>query len=297
MTIRRLQLVVNPFSGRHRGTEVADRVVEFCGSRGIAVERHDTEARGHGRELASTLELEPDDAVVAVGGDGTLNEVVCGLRSRTDGIDVAVAIAPAGAGNALAADLGIHGVGDTLGVIASGRTRSVDLARVALDGTPTWAFNVVAWGLAAEINARGEAVRWLGRQRYTAGALLELARPCLRPIPYTHGNGSVVADALISAACLTRTVGAGMCLAPQASLDDGLFELVTIRRAPRLVLLRLLGRVMRGEHTDSPHVSIERLARLDVVLDREVRVLVDGELYRARRIDVEVVERGLRVLA
>jgi diacylglycerol kinase (ATP) len=205
-------------------------------------------------------------------------------------------ILPAGTGDALARDLGIAGSSEGARCVVAGTLRPVDLARVHVDGVVRHAFSVVGWGAFARINWRAERWRILGGRRYDIAALVELMRPRLQDTRAVR-DGLPDPSLILGVACLTRYTARGMLLAPAARLDDGMVEVVEIRRAPRRVLLSLLGKISKGHPPASPLVSTARVPGLELTLEPGSRVVLDGESLPARKVKVEVLPGALRVFA
>lgn len=290
---RDLPLILNPFAGRGRAGRQVRALLPRLVERGWRPRVLRSRAPGHAEELAR--ELHACDRVAVAGGDGTVWEVVNGLAAR--GLPLPdIGLIPAGTGDALARDLGLTEPEVVLTALVGDRPRFLDLARVDLDGRDRVAFSVVGWGAFARINRGAERLRAFGPRRYEVAALLELARPRLAGSGASWGRPPRGADALLAVACLTRHTGRGMCLAPDARLDDGTATLVVIDRGPRARLLALLRRVHAGAHIGSPLVRVERIERLEVELDPGSWVVLDGEALPARRLTLRVDRRALPVL-
>lgn len=276
-------VLANPRAGGGRAGEAARRACAALEAAGRPFERLTTSGPGDAEHLARELPAEVTRLAVA-GGDGTLWEVVNGLVAR-DAPVPPIAVLPCGTGDALAHDLGLHTVLDGVRALLSGTVRRIDLARVDLDGRTFVAFSVVGWGAFARINRRAERLRWCGKRRYDLASLLELAST------RTGAPGP-----LLGAACLTRTTGHRLLLAPDARLDDGLLQHVTVLRGPRRRLLALLRRIARGAPIDSPLVRTAAVRRLDVDLGDDPWAVLDGEAIRANHVQIEAWERALPVL-
>lgn len=231
-----------------------------------------------------------------LGGDGTLYEVVQDLARRTPQERPRLAVLPSGTGDALARDLGMPAPADALAALRAGTTRCIDLARVEVDGEVSFCFSVVGWGAFARINLRAERLRWARGRRYDLAAAAELARPGRLPSSGAVRDGERE-DLLLAVACLTGNTGRGMRMAPDAELDDGLVDLVEIRRGGRLRLARLLAGVFDGSHVRSELVRVSRVACLDLELDPGSHVVLDGEAVPARHLTLQVLPRALEVVA
>ena len=121
-------------------------------------------------------------------------------------------------------------------------------------------------------------------------------RPRLRRPEFSIDGRPAEGRYLLGAACNTRHVGSGMCLAPGARLDDGLLDLVLIQHAFRPRLARLLTQVFSGAHAGSPLVEERRAARFELELGPDEELLLDGELYSTDRARVDVLPAALELL-
>lgn len=293
---RRLIAIVNPSSGPRRASSGHAAVVLALRALGPDVQIHTTNGRGHATQIAKDLDIDEGDAVIAVGGDGTLHEVVNGLFSRGDQAMPTVGVIAAGTGNATCLDLGMIDPDVAITAIRSGDTRAIDVATVVVDGRTLHAINVVGWGAFARINARAERLRWMGGARYTVAALCEIISLRIRGAESAL-DGVRQDPFLLGAACLTRHSARGMMIAPHAVMDDGYADLVLIRKGPRLVLAALLKSVFRGGHVGSPRVEYRKRDALYLELDPGSSVVVDGELLPARVVTIEIRCRALQVYA
>lgn len=299
---RRLLAVVNPLGGSRHGRRILARARPRLEAAGFRVEAHVTRAPGHAVELAATLVVAPGDILCAVGGDGTLHEVVNGWLAREDRDGQSLALLPAGSGNSVARSLGMAEPATAVERLVRGGVRRLDLLRLHLDGRKFWALNVVGWGAIARISRRAERLRLLRGRRYHAAAVAELFRPGLGPVPFQVRGlpGDLPAGGawLLGAACVTRHAGRGMELAPHVRPGSGEVAVLLMRSASRPALLGLLLQVLRGAHLASPLVAACHAHQLEVALpEGQDLLVVDGEIHRGRLLSLEVHPGGLPLLA
>lgn len=135
-----------------------------------------------------------------------------------------------------------------------------------------------------------------GRSRYTIALLVELAK--LRPIEYTLTLDGVVHHerALLVAVANNLSFGGGMKVAPDAQLDDGLFDVVLVRPLGRIAFLRIYPRVFAGTHITDPRVVVHRAASVRIEAAGVV-AYADGERIAPLPVDIEMDAGALRVLA
>jgi diacylglycerol kinase (ATP) len=246
--------------------------------------------------FGAALALEPD-AIVAVGGDGTVNAAANAIT----GTDVPIGIVPAGSGNDLARALGLP-VGDLdaslaqLLVSLQMTPRTIDLGRAG-DGPGALFASVLSAGFDAIVNERADRLRFpTGPARYGVSVFIELAM--LQPRAYRLWLDDELheTDAVLVAVANGGYLGGGMRIAPGASLDDGLFDVVVVRPLSRLAFVRAFPRVYRGEHLSDPRVSVLRARRVRIEA-ADIVAYADGEPIAPLPLDVEIVPQALRVLA
>jgi diacylglycerol kinase (ATP) len=292
-------LIANPRGGRGRAAAVARRVERRLLDAGWTVQLALTESPGHGRDLVRALEPGAVAAVGVIGGDGTLREVVDGLLSDARAATQGVCLLPAGTGNALAGDLGLAGVDDAVSRLLAGAERSIDVVRVTADeGRVHHACDLVGFGLASDAARWAERIRPLGSPRYAVGSALAALFEPARELELRLDGGEVIRGALdLIIASNTRRTGAGMTVAPDAVLDDGLVDVLLVRALGRLRRLAMLPRLGGGRLSEGADIQRLRTRRFQLEAGAPLAANLDGDLVQGRRFDVEVLPRALRLLA
>ena len=288
-------LIVNPAAGGHQAADIARRATQQISEAGGHVETFVSDRPGHARDHLASTDLVGVSCVVAIGGDGTIFEVVNGLMEHGKTARPCLGVLPAGSGNSLAEELEMGRLDIALNRLLAGKTRQIDLLRLDIDGRVSHSINVLGWGAVAEITRRSEPLRFLGGARYTVAALRELCRWRLR-YPEIDIDG-VRGEWLMGMACTTRFVGAGMMMAPRAELDDGLVDLVLVNVAGRVRLLGMLLAVFKGKHINSPLVEYRQVQTFRLDLADGTHLVLDGEIVRARRVDAEVLPSALELIS
>ena len=266
-----------------------------------------TERRGHGIALAEEAGRRGDDTVVAVGGDGTISEVVNGLLRAGNGASRnPLGIIPAGTGGDTVRTLGVpRDPGAALLCLTRGRRRTIDAGRVTfdLDGAAPeerYFLNVADAGLGGETVAAVDGLKRLGgRTGFLVGTLLALARfrPANVRIRIDDGADEWTSLADVVACGNCRFFGGGMQIAPRADPADGLLDLVLIQHQPPWKSIPGLRRVYDGTLLDDPAVRWRRVRSVDVTADRpDVRVDVDGEQPGMLPARFEVLPRAIDVV-
>ena len=275
-------LIVNPRAGRDRAGKELPTLLEALQAASIDHDVHNTEANGHATELARKAAASGAGTVVAVGGDGTVNEVVNGLMelSREERPSLGVVAAGSGADFARSFDLPQHTNSDLLGVV--GPTRAVDVGRIDLtsgDGPTTRHFvNIANVGLAAGTVERAERLpRRLGKARYLVAFWPTLARYRPSPVTLTVDGTTHREEAHNVLVANGRYAGGGMHFSPESDPTDGRFD-VQMNIGPKRQSFTLIPRIYRGSHLPNQRIVQMSGAAISIAPEIPAPVEADGEL-------------------
>jgi diacylglycerol kinase (ATP) len=294
-------VAINPAaSGADGGAAAAETIrgLRDAGHEVTALDEPDAAALE--RAVRRAVLITPTDAVVVVGGDGTVHAVVNAL-ARTE---VPLGIVPAGSGNDVARSLGLPhddpaaAVGRILDALAAGASRPIDAVRIS---TGRWYAGVLSAGFDAAVTARARRIRRLhGRARYVVALLLELRRLTPHRYRMTIDRDHRQVDAVLVTVANTTSIGAGMRIVPSAVPDDGLLDVLVAAPLSRRALLRIFPQVFTGTHVHDAHVAVERgrVITIDVLdrLEPQPVVYADGEPIGDLPLTLEVVAGALLLL-
>jgi diacylglycerol kinase (ATP) len=291
-------IIVNPTAGSGRAAKLLPWIRERLAHRPDA-ELHITGHPGEAEELAARAADDGCDRVVAVGGDGTIQEVVNGIL----GADArpAVGIVPVGSGNDLARSLGLPADPAEAWTVAIGRvTRTIDAA-LATNGErrQRWFASAGGIGFDAQVAAAMSARRgWqAGRAGYLLTTLTELRRFDNRRLRLVLDGAPLECRALLVAIANGPYYGGGMRIAPDAEPDDGWLDLCVVGDVSRLTAIRELPNLYRGTHVRNPAVSLHRVRLVEIEGDGETHSHLDGEPFGSIPLRVEVHPGVLEVAA
>ena len=268
-----------------------------------------TRAPGHATELARAALAQGARRIVAVGGDGTVNETLNGMldaSGRLSAPDAVLCPIPAGTANELCRALGyLAGPELAFDAVAGTESRAIDLMCVrctGLDGRPVERFGylIVSLGAAATISHRTSQSRWLKK---LGGIAYLLMTP---PVTLGYRNRAV-AIAVDGVAQGTRAIftamvantengGGGMRLVPGAVFDDGVLDLIEMGDiAPLAMLTQVLPKVYSGAHAHHPKVRLSRGTSFRFESNVETLVDVDGETVGRLPLEVSILPRAFAV--
>jgi YegS/Rv2252/BmrU family lipid kinase len=302
----RLAVVVNPVAGGGSAGKALPEITRALARTGLNFTCEFTAGPRAGIELAQRALYRGCDTVVAVGGDGTLNEVVNGLLAEKAGPGVRLGIIPCGSGSDLARTLGIpRSPAGAVARLAEGRTRLVDAGRIRLvdrledTAAERYFLNIADAGLGGEtadrVNRMGK--RLGGFLSFFCGALVSISTYRSKQAVVTVDNTPPEAvDLTILAAANGRYFAGGMMVAPEAVMDDGLFDLVLVPKMGRLELVCNLLVVYRGKHIHHPKVILRRGRRVLIEAKERVYVEADGEFVGCLPAEFTMLPQVLSVI-
>ena len=286
---RRLQLVVNPSAGGGRATKLLPRVEAALRGAGHDLVVTPTTSLAHADELAQAA-CADDRVVVAMGGDGIVGRVA-GTVAAAGGL---MGVLPGGRGNDFCRAVGIPA--DAVAacdVLSTGAERKVDVGYV---GTTAF-LGIASIGFDSVVQERVLASKApLGQLVYLYGSLVTVAG--WKPATFTcsvDGEPLVVTGWSV-AVSNSGMYGGGMRLAPDASVEDGLLDVVATTATPRRTFLRALPKVFKGTHVEEPSVSVRTGTTVVLDADRRFRVFADGDPVATLPCTVTVRPGALRVL-
>lgn len=287
---RSIALIVNPTSGGGRALKLLPAVQDRLRELGVTVRTERTQSLVHGAELARAA-ADAGEVAVTLSGDGLVGTVAGALR----GLDGAVmGVIPGGRGNDFCRSAGIPlDALEACEIIASGVERALDVGDV--EGRTF--IGIASLGFDSDANRiANEAPPRLGNLVYVYGALRALL--AWKPARFTIevDGASRTFSGWSVAAANANAYGGGMFLAPDASLHDGMLDIVTTADTSKLRFATSLPKVFRGKHVDEPSVDVVRGREVRISADRPFTVYADGDPIGELPVTVRAVPSALNVL-
>lgn len=280
--------IYNPAADRGRaGRRVAElrALTDTDGATWVATARP-----GHATELAARAGADGGATVVAVGGDGTVHEVVNGLMQVDAARRPAMGVVPLGSGNDFAFGAGVPADAEqALRRVLQGGRRRVDVASVT-DGQGRREYwdNSLGIGFDAAVNIQSRRIHRLhGFAMYLTATLRSILSNFDSPhMSLTVDGRTWEQPVLMLTLGNGPREGGGFRTTPAARMDDGKLDYVVIDPVSRLTMLRVLPTVMQGTHGRFPFVRLGTFTRLHLRADRALPVHSDGELFAPYEADV-----------
>jgi len=286
--MRPLVLLVNPTSGGGRALKLLPRIEAALDQRRAPFRVVRTTSLEHGVAQALAA-VEAEELPVVVSGDG----MVGAIGGAMAGVEAPLGIVPVGRGNDLARVLGIPADPEAaLAIVLAGHSRTIDVG----EANGRRFLGIASAGFDSDANRIANESRLGGNLVYAYAALRALV--AWKPARFTiaigeertrvEGYSVVVAN--------NSAYGGGMYVAPDAALDDGQFDVVTIEKVGKLRFVSNLPKVFKGTHVNNDEVRVVRASRLSLSASRPFAVYADGEHLTDLPADLRVIPGALRVL-
>ena len=298
-------LIVNPASAAGRTGRRWPAIPGMARASGLEFDAVLTARPGHATEIARSAVRESRPLIVAVGGDGTLCEVVNGFfdAHRPIATTSILGLIQLGTGGDARRTLGIPiDVRAAIRVLIDGRPRPIDVGRVTLGTRVHYFVGVAEAGIGADVSKRSNRMpKVLGGATYFLATLASLAVWRHKRLQVSVDgaiNRELVGQAVVVANC--QYYGGGMRIAPRAAPDDGVFDILVEGPIGKLEAMLKARKLYEGTHLEDPGLSrkleLLRGARVEVSSSDSVLVQLDGEVVGRLPATFEVVPHGLRIM-
>ena len=273
-------LIVNPTAGRGEAGRQVPEIKRRLGAAGATWTWRFTEKSGDALTLAREAVAAGARLVVAVGGDGTLHEVMNGVL----GSGAAVGLIPYGTGNDFGRALGLHGnLEVACETLKAGKIQNVDVGVIDGAGTGGPRHFLVLAGTGYDARTAqtvNSGIRFLsGPAAYVWGAVLTLWRFTPFTLTLTLDDSPPrKLPAMFVSFANAETTGGGMKIAPGARVDDGCLDICLVAKVSKPTLLYNLTQIFSGRHLRCAAVSMHRVKKLTVDADPPQPLLIDGEV-------------------
>ena len=293
-------LICNVRSGKGGVGKALPEVEDALKQRGLEYQIRRTEHRGHATEIAREVVSDGGRFVVAVGGDGTVHEVVNGMLQDDKAInpEAVLGVVAAGTGCDFIKTFGMpKGPRDAVRHLDGGESFLIDIGKITYmqDGAEATRYfpNIAEVGLGAATVAKAEKLpRWLGPTVYLVAFWLTMRKHKAAQVKVDvvdrvyEGlmNNMVVANG--------QFFGGGMKIAPKAAPTDGLLD-IQVEHARKREAIAMMPKVFKGEHVPHPDIEEYKRVRCSITSERELPIEADGEVLGTTPATFEVIPEAI----
>ena len=282
-------LVINPVSGKGKGSTVGTYVAGFLKQRSVDY----TIVTGNSSialmdHLQTFIEKNPGcEGVIAVGGDGLLHI----LLQRVVPAQIPFTLIPAGTGNDFVRTLGwgLENVDTQLDTVLTCKPTPIDLGLV--DGE--WFGAILSTGFDSVVNEKANTMNWpKGPMKYNAAIAIELPRFKPRHYEITLDDRTLSTEAMLIAVANGRSYGGGMLVCPNANISDGYFDVMVLHPVTKLEFMKVFPRVFAGSHVT--HSAVEILRSKTVRIESKAVAYADGERIGQLPVSAECISGAVQ---
>ncbi|MDM5250413.1 MULTISPECIES: diacylglycerol kinase [unclassified Lysinibacillus] len=273
--MKRARIIYNPTSGREVFKKHLPEVLEKLEVAGYETSCHATTCEGDATVAAKDAVERGFDIIIAVGGDGTLNEVVSGVSPFEN--RPKVGLIPMGTTNDFARAVQIpRNIADAVEIIIKGETLPVD---VGLLNGERYFINIAAGGRITELTYEvpSKMKTMLGQLAYYLKAVEMIPSIKASHMRIEYDGEVFDGDAMMFLCGLTNSVGGFEKLAPDASINDGYFTLIVLKKVSLPEFIQLAAMALRGEHLNDDRVIYKKASVVKVSTEDEIHLNLDGE--------------------
>lgn len=273
--MKRARIIYNPTSGREAFKRHLSDVLQKLEKAGYETSAHATTGEGDAVNAARIAVERKYDIVIAAGGDGTINEVVNGLAEQE--YRPKLGIIPMGTTNDFARALQIpRDVAAATDIIVQGDLIPVDIGKM----NDKYFINIGGGGRLTELtyDVPSRLKTMLGQLAYYLKGIEML--PSIRATQMTieYDGKLFEGEAMMFLIALTNSVGGFEKLAPDFSINDGLFTLMILKKTNLAEFIRVVTAALRGDHINDPNVIYASASHIKVKSDDQILINLDGEL-------------------
>ncbi|MUT65651.1 diacylglycerol kinase [Paenibacillus sp. NEAU-GSW1] len=275
MVMKRARLIYNPTSGREEMKRRLPDILQKLDQAGIETSCHATTGEGDATLAAAEAAERGYDMIIAAGGDGTLYEVINGLAEKPN--LPPLGILPLGTTNDFARAMGIPRHWEyACDLIIQQYTRPIDVGKA----NNRYFINIAGGGSLTELtyDVPSRLKTMIGQLAYYMKGMEKMTR--LRPTELSFeakGIGHFHDEFMLFLICNSNSVGGFEKLAPESKVDDGLFDVILLKKCNLADFIRLVTLALRGEHLNDPQVIHFRTNELLVTTPDYVQINLDGE--------------------
>ncbi|WP_096187037.1 diacylglycerol kinase [Evansella halocellulosilytica] len=272
--MKRARLIYNPSSGREQVKRHLPYILEKLELAGYEASAHATTGKNCAKRAAKLACERKFDLVVAAGGDGTINEVVSGIAEQEYRPNVG--LIPGGTTNDFARALHIpRDIEKACEILTNGRLQSIDVGKVGME----YFINIAGAGTLTELTYEvpSRLKTMMGQVAYYVKGFEKLPRIKPTHVTIEYDGKLFEGEIMLFLVSNTNSVGGFEKLAPNAFLNDGLFDLIILQKTNLGDVVRLTGAALRGEHINDDCVIYVQANRIKIHSRDELQLNVDGE--------------------
>lgn len=283
--------IVNPTAGKGKAKTLVPIIESECKAHNIEYVVKYTSGPADGTSIAARGAAEGFERIIAVGGDGTVNDVLNGIA----GTNAALGVIPGGSGNDFIRSINSHN--DIKKIIEDntyGKIVKCDLGMC----NGKYFINVASSGFDAQVVIETQKAKkvFSGSLAYIVAVIKTIFIYKGKRINIKVDDHNFEENTLLVAVANGKYYGGGMLPAPEAEIDDGYFDICHIKQVGKAKMLVLFPKFIKGKHCNIKEVSMLKGRKIKIEANEELPVNLDGETFYSRQIDFEILPKGINII-
>ena len=289
-----LLFFANPKSGKGSAESIFSRVDRVLKKNNIHSILYVSKKRGDIKNKIISMDLTEFDAIIVIGGDGTINEAVNGLIRSGKSHYLPLGLIPSGSGNAFSSDLNLNSIDQAIENILKFNLMEIDVMKINYNNSTTYSINILGWGMASRVNKIAEKLRIFGAIRYTVASIFCILFLKPKPMDISIDDISIKCKGLFFLALNTIHTGKGMRMAPNAKLNDGLLDFIYFENASRWNVFQIFLKIFSGNHIYCKGVEYIQGKEFSINTYGD-SLNIDGENYGVTPVMVRLMRNKLKI--
>jgi len=291
----KIALITNPYAGGHKSRQLIPMVKKYLHAQKIDFDIFLTKHCDYVDEIIRSIAFQEYDALVAMGGDGANYHLLNAILKHHDQARLPpLGIIPAGRGNSFARDLNLFSPNDAIDAISRRRTRPVDVCRFTQNTNTYYFVNCMGTGFVTDVARTATRFRRTGGFSYIIGVWHRMYSLNFYDLRMEIDGTLISGKNCLIEICNSRYTGGEMLMAPEAKIDDGLFDVVILEPLSRLRLLVTLPKLFKGTHVDNPRIRVIQGKTATIFTKPEKKLLPDGEMFGVTPTHITMLSRRVR---
>lgn len=283
-------IIINPVGGKGESQKALQTVTKLLDAKKVPYIVHETQYAHHATEIARELSRTPDTKIIAMGGDGSFHEVLCGIENFEN---VTLGLIACGSGNDFIKKSGHpKDVEKALDVILKGNVGYVDY----MDLGTTRCLNVAGGGMDVDVLVKYASVKKLkGSAAYNYALIYTLLHTRFHKLRLIVDGKTMDKSVFMIGIGNGGFIGGGLPICPHAEVSDGKLDVVIVNEMKKRRIPSMLLKFLKGKHVEDKTVEEFRTDRVIIEALDDSRFELDGEIIEDRYLDIKVVPNKLKM--
>ena len=289
--------IVNPVSGLKKSLKVYYEAKNHFEESNFNTSLFISKYPNHIKDYISKIDKNVFGRIVIFGGDGTINEVVNGLKDSNNLQSFKIGIIPTGSGNSVAHDTDLLDVKAAIQRSIGSNIMKMDVNQVDFDSISRLSVSVLGWGMFSFGNIRAEKLRMLGPIRYDVASIITLLEKKIHKAEIKVDGVHKLLECAFIVACNSKHTGKGMIVAPRGGFSDKKIDLITVgKHVNRFQVFEVFQKVYKGTHIDLPYVENIQVDSFSIDPGHKSFYNIDGDIVESQKASVRVIPEAINLL-